>query len=416
MPSPNASRRYGSPLIRLTAASVLLTVIGCSTPAKPPPSTPPPSQAPPPNLAAPTTQPQARRTFRPRITRFVDQPDSFFLTPPGRSVADNVVGWQNANGGWFKNYDPTQPRPAIIVDDLTSGPPGDDDSVWHRVSTFDNSATYSEMRVLARAYRVLKDDSYCRAFDRGLEYIFESQYPNGGWPQRFPLQNNYGRTITFNDDAMTGVMFLLDDIIHQRPDFTFLSDQQRGRCKPAFDRGIDCILNCQIRVNGRPTVWCQQHDEITFAPAGGRAYELPSFCGEESADLIQLLMRIEHPSPRICQAIEGAVAWYDASKITGIRLRSISSPQAPRGRDYLVVNDPSAPPMWARFYDLKTNRPLFCSRDGIPRDSIDQISVERRTGYQWYGYWGNSVAQAYQDWKLRVESTTQATNRQDASP
>ncbi len=373
------------------AACLMVVVGGCSEPDE----TPPPTK----NIAPPATQPQVRRVLRLRITSFVDEPDTFFKSPSGQAVADNVVGWQNANGGWFKNYDPTQPRPATIADDLKSGPPGDDDSVWHQVSTFDNSATYSEMRILARATRVLKKDNYRKAFDRGLEYIFQSQYPNGGWPQRFPLQDNYGRAITFNDDAMTGVMVLLEDIVHQKPDFAFVSDGQRQKCKAAFDRGIECILNCQIKVEGRLTVWCQQHDEKTLAPAGGRAYELPSLCGEESGDIVLLLMRIEHPNERVRQAIEGAVGWYENWKIIGKRLKYVASSDSPRGRDYVVVDDPTAPPMWARFYDLKTNRPFFCSRDGVPRDSVDQISVERRTAYAWYGTWGDGVATAYQAWK-----------------
>jgi pectinesterase len=345
----------------------------------------------------------------------VNEPDAFFTSPPGLAIADNVVGWQNPNGGWFKNYDPTQPRPANILDDPKSGPAGDDDSVWHRVSTFDNSATYSEMRVLARAYRVLKKDAYRRAFDRGLEYIFESQYPNGGWPQRFPLQNNYGRTITFNDDAITGVMILLEDIVHQKHDFAFVSDEQRQKCKAAFDRGIDCILNCQINVNGQLTVWCQQHDEKTLAPAGGRAYELPSLCGEESADIALLLMRIEHPSERVRQAVDAAAAWYENSKIIGKRLKYAARSDAPRGQDYVILDDPSAPPMWARFYDLKTNRPFFCSRDGIARDSVAQISVERRTGYAWYGTWGDAVAKAYEAWKTAIASSPDIVVAADGS-
>jgi PelA/Pel-15E family pectate lyase len=340
--------------------------------------------------------------FRARVSGLVNQPDSWFATSAGAVVVDNIVGWQNANGGWFKNYDPTQPRPVAIPNVPNSGPPEDGDSVWHQVSTFDNDATYSEMRVLARGYRVLKKDSYRAAFERGLNYIFESQYPNGGWPQRFPLQDNYGRRITFNDNAMTGVMILLEDIIHQKPDFVFVKESQRQQSKAAFDRGIECILNCQIKVHGKLIVWCQQHDEITLAPAGGRAYELPSFCGEESGDLIYLLMRIEDPNARIKQSIEAGVAWYDGSKIIGKRWTTVRDPSAPRGRNRVLVDDPKAPPIWARFYDLETNRPFFCSRDGVPKDSVDQISYERRNGYAWYGNWGEGVAKAYVGWKARM--------------
>jgi pectinesterase len=55
--------------------------------------------------------------------------------------------------------------------------------------------------------------------------------------------------------------------------------------------------------------------------------------------------------------------------------------------------------LWARFYDLETCKQFFCGRDGIKRDSIDQISHERRNGYAWYGMWGDRVLSAYPKWK-----------------
>ncbi len=159
-------------------------------------------------------------------------------------------------------------RPATMPINPHDGPPGDDDVVWHAVSTFDNDATHTELRIVARAYRVLGDPRYRDSFERGLQYIFRSQYANGGWPQRFPLQENYGRYITFNDNAMTDNMTLLKDVIDKKPDFAFVSEAEREQCEESFDRGISCILKCQVVQNGKLTVWCQQHDEVTFEPRG----------------------------------------------------------------------------------------------------------------------------------------------------
>ena len=81
----------------------------------------------------------------------------------------------------------------------------------------------------------------------------------------------------------------------------------RERCQAAFDKGVECILNTQIIVDGKPTVWCAQHDEQTLQPASARAYELPSFSGAESVGIVQLLMNIDHPSQRVIDAVKGAV-------------------------------------------------------------------------------------------------------------
>ncbi len=336
------------------------------------------------------------------IARLTDQPDDWFNSPEGKRTAENILSWQNANGGWWKNYNTSTTKPTTVPSDPKSGPRGDDDDVWHKVSTIDNDATYSELLVMARAYRVLKDEKYKDSFNKGLHYLFGAQYANGGWPQRFPLQNNYGRHITFNDGAMLGVMNLLWDVADNEPDFTFVSDADRKEARQRLDKGFQCILNCQVKINGKPTVWCQQHDEITLAPAGARAYELPSLTPSESTGLTLLLMQIDKPDARMRDAIDSAVVWIEANKITGKRIERVSGQQYENGRDVIVVDDPKADPMWARFYDLDTGKPFFCSRDGIKRTSIDQISHERRNGYAWYGTWPNRLLQEYPAWKDRV--------------
>jgi PelA/Pel-15E family pectate lyase len=56
----------------------------------------------------------------------------------------------------------------------------------------------------------------------------------------------------------------------------------------------------------------------------------------------------------------------------------------PKGYDRVVVQDAQAEPLWARFYDISTNRPIFSGRDGIIKDHLAEIEDERRTGYRWY--------------------------------
>ena len=228
-----------------------------------------------------------------------------------------------------------------------------------------------------------------------------AQYPNGGWPQRYPLQNNYGARITFNDGAMTGVMAVLRDIYEQQSDFVFCTDAQRQQAKEAFDRGVNCILNCQYVRNGKLTVWGQQHDEHTFAPASGRAFELAGLTAYESADILELLEGIKHPDERIRNSIEAAYAWYESSKILGKRISFV------QGVGRTMVDDPTAPPLWARFYDPETNQPFVAGRDGVARARLDQILPERRNGYNWFsGVSGRKAEDDYQAWKARFATTT----------
>ena len=66
------------------------------------------------------------------------------------------------------------------------------------------------------------------------------------------------------------------------------------------------------------------------------------------------------------------------------------------------MDDPNGPPISARFYDLETGKPFVCDRDGVKRDSIEQLSHERRVGYSWYNERPAKVIEEFSKWKARV--------------
>jgi len=63
----------------------------------------------------------------------------------------------------------------------------------------------------------------------------------------------------------------------------------------------------------------------------------------------------------------------------------------------------AAPPLWARFYEIGTNKPLFADRDGVAKYDLEDIGYERRNGYAWYGTWpAKLLSDEYPAWKTRV--------------
>jgi PelA/Pel-15E family pectate lyase len=265
----------------------------------------------------------------------------------------------------------------------------------------DNGATTTQLIFLANVAAVTSCASYRNAFNRGLDFLLNAQYANGGWPQVFPVQaDSYSRHITFNDGAMTNVLYLLRDIGNKLPKYAFVDAARVTRSSDAVPKGIDCILKTQIVVNGAKTGWCAQHDSVTFAAARARAYELPSISGFEGAQVFQFLMTVENPSPAIIAAVQGAAAWYERAKLTGIRTEKIVD--ASGLEDVRVVQDPSAPPIWARFYEISTSVPFFCGRDGVKKQTLAEIEQERRAGYNWYGYWPSEMlSRTYPAWVAR---------------
>ena len=199
-----------------------------------------------------------------------------------------------------------------------------------------------------------------------------------------------------------GTMTLLRNIYQQPKLYPFVSREVRGQCRDSVQRGIQCILQCQIRVNGKLTAWCAQHDQVNFQPRKARSYELASLSGHESVGIIRFLMEIERPTPQVTRAIEQAVDWLDRVKLEGIKLITVEDRSKPGGKDRILIQDRDAPPLWARFYDIQTNTPIFCSRDGIPRKTLAEISHERRNGYSWLGAFARDLfARDLPAWKQR---------------
>jgi PelA/Pel-15E family pectate lyase len=316
-------------------------------------------------------------------------------------IADNILLYQRTNGGWPKNYD----MQAILT-------PEQIDSLLRTKSmnhtTFDNSTTFTHLDYLAKVYSLTHIEKYEDAFYRGIRFLLVAQYDNGGWPQVYPLEKgNYSRRITFNDGAFIGIMTLLKNIADNTPYFSFIEPELRQYIKKAYEKGLECILKLQIQDNGRLTAWCQQHDEVTLKPAWARAYEPPSICNGESAGIVLFLMSIDKPDPKIIQSVQSAVKWFQNSRIFNTRVKTILAPvEKSQYRSYstdnVIVVDSIAPPIWTRYYELKTNRPLFCDRNSKYLYSLAEVSCERRVGYGWYTYAPLEVLNKYEKWQKKL--------------
>jgi PelA/Pel-15E family pectate lyase len=324
------------------------------------------------------------------------QPSDWYASVEARAIADSVLQYQSPHGGWPKNTDlAVPPRPGSDVPQ-----PGHGDA-----NTIDNDATTLPMRFLALVVHATGDARSRSAFERGLHYLLEAQYPNGGWPQYYPLREGYYSRITYNDNAMVNVLELLRDVNAGGGTFAFIDRGRREQAGRAVELGLDVILRTQIRQNGRLTAWCAQHDEKTLAPAWARNYEPPSLSGSETVGIVRFLMSLEHPSPAIVAAVEGAVAWLDSVTIEGLRLMEFTADDGQRDRR--AVADPSAGRLWARFYELVTDRPIFLGRDRVVRYDYNELERERRVGYAYLGTWpARLLEQEYPRWRDHHTPTT----------
>jgi len=327
----------------------------------------------------------------------LNQKPDFYTGDEAVRIADNVLLYQRDTGGWPKGIDM-----AVLLSEADKA--GVRKTTSKKDSTLDNGTTHTQIRYLAQVYYATKLERFRQGLIKGVDYLLDAQYPNGGWPQFYPFEGHadYSRHITFNDGAMIGAMSVLHDIARQKRQYAFIDPQRRQRAWKALEKGIDCILKCQIIVDGKPTAWCQQYDERTLEPRPARSYEKVSLCSSESVDIIRFLMEIDRPSQKIIKTIEGAVTWFNQVKLTGIRQVERPDQSVEGGFDKVIIEDAAAPPIWARFYQMGTNRPIFCGRDGIVKYSLAEIEHERRTGYAWYGYRpAELLAKDYPAWRKK---------------
>ena len=330
-----------------------------------------------------------------------------------RKIADNVLSFQTPAGGWSKNmnyadharqpgelFAPGNTAPAAVAAVTASAKTPDNDAPhdpnWHYVGTFDNDATISQLRFLARVGSVAGEKlgaTYRAAVLRGLDYILAAQFPNGGWPQVYPLEGGYHDAITYNDGAMVNILTLLRDIANGKTDFAFIPVEARTRAAASTQRGLACILQTQLGTAGHRTVWCQQHDALTLAPTSARNYEMPSQSGGESAGLAIYLMSLPGPSPEVVSAVHAVAAWFEKTALHDVAFRP-----APDGSGRTLVSAPGAAPTWARYYEIGTDRPLFGDRDKSIHDHVEEISKERRNGYAWFGDGPKRALDRYAVW------------------
>lgn len=337
----------------------------------------------------------------------LDKPADWYRSPAARHVADVIVSFQTPAGGWGKN----QPRDGALrlpgqhytgenVAKVKSGA-NDLDTArerdWNYVGTIDNDATVTEIRFLARVVRQLppaEAGHYRDAALKGIDYLLAAQFPNGGWPQVWPLQGGYHDTITYNDDALIHVAELLRDIAASTEGFDFVPAATRARAQEATNAAINCIIETQVVQDGKRLGWGQQHDALTLRPTSARNFEPASLSSTESARILLFLMEIEAPSDAVKQAIRGGVSWLNASII---RDRAwVKSDQ-----DYQLVTEQGAKPLWARYYSLDGNKPIFGDRDKSIHDDVMGISKERRTGYAWYTTSPQKALSTFTKWEKR---------------
>ena len=213
---------------------------------------------------------------------------AWFASDSARRLALAVLSFQAPNGGWSKHVDFSQhdrrPGESFFTESAD----------WEWISTIDNGATTEEIRFLARVDAAKPSDRYRRNIVRDRlshwvaipEWMLPAGVSTAGQlSRRRDVQRRRDRSCA-QPSARRG---------QQQIPICAASISGDGRAAAAIDRGVDCILAAQVRVNGKLTAWGQQHDPLTLEPRAREA-TATSLSAQESASILDFLMSLPTPN------------------------------------------------------------------------------------------------------------------------
>ncbi len=266
--------------------------------------------------------------------------DPDYLTYAER-VAGALIWGQLPSGGWHYFIDFDMPGVQKWYNEVASQCRGWEEFYhYYGNATFDDDTTASATRFLLRIYSSTLDPKFRPALLKALDFILEAQYPNGGWPQRYPLRYDYPHNRrpdytsfhTYNDEVMPNNIYLLLEAYEKLGNEEYLKAARRGM-------GFYLISQLPSPQAG----WALQYD-MEMKPAWARSYEPAALCSDQTVENIRDLQNfwMITGDRRYLEPISKAIQWLENS---------------------FISKDPSNNFTHATFYEVGSNTPLYARHE-----------------------------------------------------
>lgn len=269
-------------------------------------------------------------------------------------VARKLIEAQHPAGGWNYVYD-CAGEDSLKVWYSTIGRQAwrlEEFQHYYGNATFDDEGTMQAAKLLLRLYLEKRDETFRPALDRSLSFVLESQYPMGGWPQRFPLrydhvfkgQADYSSFITFNDEvAGENIEFLIQ--CYKLLDMPQLREN--------IIRALNSIILLQ---QGRPYAgWADQYTVVDMQPAHARSYEPRAINTATTAKMIRTCIEFYQLTgeTKFLTGIPAALEFLESQRLPAEEVAKWH--KSPRGTTDVLM---------ARFIDPDTGKPHYVHRTG----------------------------------------------------
>ena len=225
----------------------------------------------------------------PPVPRRVSRDRRRVLLPGGGTAAARSIWAQLPSGGWnyladfagdrsLSEWYDTIGRNAWRLEEFQH--------YWGN-GTFDDAGTAESAKLLLRLYVEKRDPRYKPALDKAIQFVLDSQYPVGFWPQRFPLRSEFSH---HGLPDYTSYPTFNDDVAGENIDFLVLCYQGLGdaRLLDPITRGMNAFLVAQ---QGPPQPGWALHTRPTASPPARAPTSRLSLTTHTTATNIGLLLR-----------------------------------------------------------------------------------------------------------------------------
>jgi hypothetical protein len=268
--------------------------------------------------------------------------DQRYLTA-ARKVARALAWGQRDIGGWDHRVRVDHLKPDSVRPERAKGR-----------CTFDDNITQEALSFLMAIDLRLDEAWLTESVELGLQFMLQSQFANGAWPQWYPLRGGYYNHYTFNDNSINDCIRVMMEAHKYYGKKEYLDSARRG--------GDFMILS---QCNPPQAGWAQQYN-LELKPSWARSFEPPGICSAVTGRNIRTLigLYLYTKDEKYLKPIPAAIDWLKRSQIK--------------------------PNLWGRIYEVGSNRPIYGDRrDGNKIHYIyEKISEFERSHYSWQSSYG----------------------------
>lgn len=272
-----------------------------------------------------------------------------------REVGRALAWGQRKEGGWGHRVDVGHLTPEAKMPERKSG---------H--CTFDDNISQEATSFLMELDGELDEPWLIDSVRLALQFFQEAQFDNGAWPQWYPLRGGYHDYYTYNDNAINDCIRVMLEAHRRYGNSDYLETAERGG---AF------IVASQL--DPPQAGWAQQHAH-DMQPADARRFEPAGVCSAATARNIRTLvdLYLYTGDGKYLEPIPDAIDWLNRSKLEPDQILESEGGEARN--------------VWARLYEVGTNRPIYGDRASQRKTFYDlrKVSERERTSYGWQGSFG----------------------------